>query len=84
MVMVFDSASGTGTVSGFFDWTGGARLGDLENPNGWTYFGGVSNHPGLGIPNGYDLAWDPQVYGPEPASPVETGSWGRIKQHFHN
>ena len=82
MVMMFNSATGNGTVSGSIAWTGGSRLPELASPDGWTYFGGVSNHTDLGIPDGYDLAWDPQIYGPEVPVPVESGSWGRIKQLY--
>lgn len=83
MDMVFDTSTGVGTISGTIRWTGGARLGEIGNPEGWTYFGGVSNHAGLGIPAGYDLAWDPQIYGPENNTPVERSSWGAIKEKFH-
>jgi len=81
MVMFFNTATGTGTVSGSVDWTGGSRLADLDSPDGWTYFGGVSNDQIFEIPNGYDLVWDPQLYGPEPI-PVLEGSWGLMKKRF--
>lgn len=81
LLLFYDTVSGVGTVSGLVDWSSGSRLPLLDQPNGWTFFGGVSNHPGLGIPDGYDLAWDPQIYGPAP-SPVETGSWGSIKKRY--
>jgi hypothetical protein len=81
MDMIFDTGTGTGTISGTITWTGGARLAQIGNPAGWTYFGGVSNHAGLGIPVGYDLAWDPQIYGPE-ETPVLNSSWGAIKHTF--
>lgn len=81
LVMIWNTLSGTGTVSGDVVWTGGARFGDLPAADGWTYFGGVSNHAGLGIPAGYDLAWDPQLYGQSP-TPTESSSWGRVKNLF--
>jgi hypothetical protein len=82
MILFFDTASGTGTVSGLVNWQGGAKYEGMANPVGWTVFGGVSNHDGLGIPAGYDLAWDPQMYGPEVPSPVESRSWGAVKGAF--
>jgi hypothetical protein len=82
VILIFNSATGTGTVSGTFDWTGGTLLGSVVHPIGWTYFGGVSNNAGLEIPTGYNMAWDPQIYGPPDAVPVEQSSWGRIKATF--
>jgi hypothetical protein len=84
MDMIFDTSSGTGSISGLITWTGGARLSQIDDPVDWTYFGGVSNHAGLGIPPGYDLAWDPQIYGPEGGTPVERTSWGSIKRTISN
>lgn len=81
MAMFYNTATGTGTVSGSVDWTGGSRLPHLDSPNGWTYFGGVSNHPLYDIPDGYDLVWDPQLYGPEPTPALES-SWGALKRSF--
>lgn len=81
LILFYDTASGVGTVSGTIDWTAGSRLAALENASGWTFFGGVSDDSGLGIPPGYDLAWDPQFYGPAP-SPTESGSWGALKARF--
>lgn len=82
MTLFFDTAAGTGTVSGLVNWAGGSRFGGMTNPLGWTVFGGVSNQAGLGIPAGYDLAWDPQMYGPEAPSPVVKKSWGAVKNAF--
>jgi hypothetical protein len=82
MTLFFNTAAGTGTVSGLVNWEGGSKYGGLANPIGWTVFGGVSNHDGLGIPAGYDLAWDPQLYGPETPNPVEKRSWGSVKNAF--
>jgi hypothetical protein len=83
MTLFFNTVSGTGTVSGLVNWQGGAHYGGMTNPIGWTVFGGVSNHYGLGIPMGYDLAWDPQMYGPEVPNPIERRSWGALKSSFH-
>ena len=82
MTLYFSTNNGTGTVSGLVNWEGGSRRAGMANPFGWTVFGGVSNHDGLGIPMGYDLAWDPQLYGPEVPSPVEVRSWGAVKSAF--
>lgn len=82
MVLMYNTLVGAGTVSGTFNWNGGSLLGQLETPNGWTYFGGVSEDPGFGIPAGYGRAWDPQIYGPEPSVPVEQGTWGHLKQLY--
>lgn len=82
MTLFFNTASGTGTVSGLVNWEGGSKQGGIVNPFGWTIFGGVSEQDGLGIPTGYDLAWDPQLYGPEVPSPVESRSWGAVKNIF--
>jgi len=81
LILFYDTASGVGTVSGFIDWTAGSRLASLESTGGWTFFGGVSDESGLGIPPGYDLAWDPQFYGPAP-SPTEARSWGALKARY--
>ncbi len=81
MVMFFNASTGNGTVSGSLDWTGGSRLADLDGTTGWTYFGGVSSNPIFDIPDGYDLVWDPQLYGPEPTPALES-SWGLLKRHF--
>jgi hypothetical protein len=80
-VEIWSPMAGTGTISATITWTGGSRLGDLVNPSNWTLFGGVSNNPDLGIPGGFDLAWDPQFYGPG-ITPVKSGSWGSIKANF--
>jgi hypothetical protein len=82
LVLLFDQGTGIGTVSGFVDWTGGEKLPILSDPNHWTFFGGVSDHSGLGIPPGYDLAWDPQIYGPETPVPVVEQSWGALKARY--
>ena len=84
MALFFDDASGTGTVSGLVDWTSGDHFAQLADPAGWTFFGGVSNHAGLGIPEGYDLAWDPQLYGPQIPVPVEIGTWGALKARYNH
>jgi hypothetical protein len=84
LTLFYDTASGVGVVSGLVSWTGGRRMSGLSRSTGWTVFGGVSNHVGLGIPPGYDLAWDLQLYGPEVPNPVETRSWGSIKSAFLN
>ncbi len=82
MSLFFNMTSGTGTISGLVDWQGGIRFGGMTNPCGWTVFGGVSSQDGLGIPAGYNLAWDPQLYGPEVPSPIAIRSWGAIKKTF--
>lgn len=82
MALFYDTASGTGAVSGLVNWEGGAKRGFLQNPVGWTFFGMVSNQAGLGIPPGYDLAWDPQLYGPERPNPVVKKSWGGVKYAY--
>ena len=82
LVVLYDVPSGVGTVSGFVDWSAGAKLATIGDPVHWTFFGGVSNHAGLGIPAGYDLAWDPQIYGPDTPLPVSEESWGAIKARF--
>ncbi len=82
MVLLFDASAGVGTLSGLVNWTAGDKLPLIEDPEGWIVFGGVSDHAGLGIPEGYDLAWDPQFYGPTPPVPVEAASWGSIKARF--
>jgi hypothetical protein len=83
MTLFFNTATGNGTVSGLVNWQGGARFAGLQNPVGWTVFGGVSNHDGYGIPLGYNLVWDPQLYGPETPNPVQERSWGALKNAFH-
>jgi hypothetical protein len=82
MILFYDTSTGTGTVSGLVNWAGGARRDALQNPVGWTFFGMVSSEAGLGIPAGYDLAWDPQLYGPERSNPVVPKSWGGVKHAF--
>ena len=82
MTLFFDTDSGTGTVSGLVNWEGGSKQGGMANPVGWTIFGGVSKQDGLGIPPGYDLAWDPQLYGPDVPNPVQRQSWGAVKSAF--
>jgi hypothetical protein len=84
MTLFFDTVSGTGTVSGTVNWQGGSRRSGLANPFGWTIFGGVSSHAGLGIPAGYDLAWDPQLWGPDTPNPTESRSWGALKNAFRS
>jgi hypothetical protein len=83
LVMVFNSRSGSGTISGQLDWTGGTRLSQMPSRTGWTYFGGVSSHANLGIPAGYDLAWDPQIYGPDMPNQVRSMTWGGVKDLYH-
>jgi hypothetical protein len=82
LALFYDETTGVGTVAGFVNWTGGAKQALLENPNGWTFFGGVSNQSVYGIPDGYDLAWDPQIYGQETPVPVMLQSWGALKARF--
>ena len=82
MTLFYDTAVGTGTVSGLVDWHGGSRCAGLASPLGWTVFGGVSSQAGLAIPAGWHLAWDPQLYGPETPNPVVKRSWGAVKHSF--
>jgi hypothetical protein len=77
-ILVFDLGSLTGSVQGHVNFTGGARVHELPDPNQWLFFGGTTTSPQWDIPQGYDMAWDPQLLSPE-VVPTRTTSWGRIR-----
>jgi hypothetical protein len=70
------------TVVGTCDFTGGIRFGDL-NPKEWTYHGGLSSNPLVGIPSGYKRRWATKLVPAEPV-PVEEATWGSIKALYEN
>jgi hypothetical protein len=80
--LIFDTLSGVGTVEGSVTWTAGTRLGELVEVEDWYFFGGVTTQQIAGIPQGYDMAWDPQLI--QPSVPVATQSttWGSIKSLY--
>ena len=80
-IMIFDLALGTGTVQGHVDFLYGSRLGELVVPNGWLFAGGVTTNPIVGIPQGYEMAWDPQLLAPYTV-PVRASTWGRVRGLF--
>ena len=76
--MIFDASGMTGVVQGHVNFTGGTRLNELADPNGWLFFGGTSSNPVHEIPVGYDMAWDPQLLSPIPIVTRPT-TWGAIR-----
>ncbi len=80
-VMIFDVVFETGTVQGHVDFTTGTRLDELDAPTGWLFYGGVTTNPLAGIPSGYEMAWDPQLMGPETV-PTHATTWGKVRGLF--
>ncbi len=58
-----------------------SRLDELNEPTGWLYYGGVTTNPLAGIPTGYEMAWDPQLMGPETVATQAT-TWGKVRGLF--
>jgi hypothetical protein len=81
-VLIFDTASGVGTIEGRVTFTGGARLGELTVTEDWYFFGGVTTQQQAGIPEGYDMAWDPQLLQPSPPVATQPTTWGSIKNLY--
>lgn len=68
------------TVVGACDFTGGTRLGELSQ-TAWTYHGGLSSNPLLGIPTGYRHRWATKMV-PSTAVPVQESTWGAVKDRY--
>jgi hypothetical protein len=68
------------SIVGTCDFAGGTRLGDLTVTE-WTYHGGLSTNPSLGIPFGYRHRWATKMV---PATPVtvEETTWGAVKSLY--
>ncbi len=80
--MIYMTTTMSGTVQGHVDWTGGSRLGELPVTVNWLFFGGVTDNPlQEDIPEGYSMAWDPQLLPPEPTA-TEASTWGKIRGLF--
>lgn len=82
-IQVFDTLTGVGTVQGLFDFEGGERFDELSTPEGWRFFGGTTTNPLVGIPEGYEMAWDPQLIEPD-AIATRTTTWGEMKSGYKN
>jgi hypothetical protein len=68
------------SVVGECEFTGGTRFGDLTVKS-WTYHGGLSSNPLLGIPFGYRHRWATKMV-PAPTVPVEETTWGALKNLY--
>jgi hypothetical protein len=80
-VLVFSALTGTGTLQGHVDFTGGDRLAEIGMRNGWSLFGGAATAPPWNVPGGYEMAWDAQLLAPE-ALAARRATWGRIKDLY--
>ena len=69
------------TVVADIVFTGGSRLGELPAGGLWTYHGGLSTNPLLGIPSGYQRNWATKIVLLE-TLPVQDSTWGKIKNLF--
>jgi len=59
-------------------FNGGSRLGELPSASDWTFHGGLSSDPGLGIPTGFQRNWATKiVYSGQ--VPTGASTWGGIK-----
>jgi len=67
------------TVIASVNFTGGSKLGELTaGGSNWTFHGGLSTNPLLGIPFGYKRAWNTKCVPPD-TTPIEETTWGGIK-----
>lgn len=80
-IQLYDSVTGVGTLQGQFDFDGGTRLAELPTSEGWLFFGGTTVDPRIGIPDGYEMAWDPQLIQPDPIA-ARPATWGEIKARY--
>ncbi len=74
---------GPGSVSGYLDWVGGARLNDMapEDQLHWAFLSGTSTTSGTLLP-GYDEVWDGKTEPPSTIVDTEAASMGSIKALF--
>lgn len=77
-LLIYDTVMRTGTVQGHVDFTGGSRWGELAQPGGWLFYGGITANPQGDLPEGYAFAWDPQLLSPSPVA-TRRATWGAIK-----
>jgi hypothetical protein len=80
-MMIFNLTGGNGTVQGHVTFTGGSRLAELPQAEGWLFFGGTTMSPQGGLPLGYSLAWDPQLLAQAPV-PARRSTWGAVRAMY--
>ncbi|MDM7916257.1 MAG: hypothetical protein ACE15D_05660 [Candidatus Eisenbacteria bacterium] len=76
--LVWNGPGLSGVFQGHVDFTGGTKLDQIGDPAQWLFFGGTASGPFGGEPEGYDMAWDPQLLAPAPVA-TRPASWGAIK-----
>jgi hypothetical protein len=57
---------------------GGTKFNELIQGENWTFHGGLSTNPLLGIPMGYNHRWSTRIIFSGPI-PVDESTWGHIK-----
>lgn len=67
-------------IVGAWECTGGTRFADLTVKN-WTYHGGLSNNPMVGVPVGYGHRWATKMV-PATTVPAEEATWGEVKDRY--
>jgi len=68
-----------GDYIGYFNWTGGSRLGEVANPLHWSFWGDWFRRGG--IPSGYQDQWDGACDPPAPLA-VDPSTWGAVKELY--
>lgn len=79
--MLFDTTLHTGSYEGTLNFVLGSNLGELENPEGYTFAGVVDRTGAITIPTGYDLESVGHVNF-DPTVPTEDSSWGGVKNLY--
>lgn len=80
-MVIYDSVLHTGSYEGTLNFMLGSNLGELENPEGYTFAGLVDPTGAITIPTGYDLEAVGHVNF-DPTVPVEESTWGGVKNLY--
>lgn len=80
-MMFFNTTTHSGHYEGQLNFTLGSSLGELANPNGYTFAGTVDRTAALTIPTGYDLEAVGHVDF-DSTIPVQDSTWGGVKNLY--